>query len=152
MAEAEQLLEDVLEVQLAAPAEALGKRQRHSIAVVDMGKGVGIHRVLNMAADDTGEAVQRQHGTLAGAAAGDDIVGCAGVEQHSGQNTVLDIGQLGGILGGVHAVVDDLMAHRLDDLAQRGFDQCVLSSLTILIDQSDFHIFSPFIVVYQRTS
>ena len=152
MAKAEQLLKDVLKVQLAAPAEALGKGQRHGVAVVDMGKGVGVHRVLDMAADHTGEAVQCQHGTLAGAAAGDDIVGCAGVEQHSGQNTVLDIGQLGGILGGVHAVVDDLMAHRLDDLAQRGFDQCVLSSLTILIDQSDFHIFSPFIVVYQRTS
>ena len=60
--------------------------------------------------------------------------------------------KLGSIVGGVHAVVDDLMAHRLDDLAQRGFDQCVLGSLAILIDQSDFHIFSPFIVVYQRTS
>ena len=45
------------------------------------------------------------------------------------------------IVGGVHAVVDDLMAHRLHDLAQRGFDQCVLRSLAILIDQSDFHNF-----------
>ena len=72
VAEAEQLLEAVLEVQLAAPAEALGKGHGNGVAVVDMGKGVGIHRDLHMAADHAGEAVQGQHGTLAGAAAGDD--------------------------------------------------------------------------------
>ena len=44
VAEAEQLLEAVLEVQLAAPAEALGKGHGNGVAVVDMGKGVGIHR------------------------------------------------------------------------------------------------------------
>ena len=131
VAEAEQLLEDVLEVQLAAPAEALGKGQGHRVAVVDMGKGVSVN------------------GALTGAAAGDDVVRSAGVQQHSGQDAVLNVGQLGGIVGGIHAVVDDLMAHRLDDLAQGGLDQGVLGGLAILIDQSDFHnIFSPFIVKF----
>ena len=56
---------------------------------------------------------------------------------------------LGGIVGGIHAVVDDLMAHRLDDLAQGGLDQGVLGGLAVLIDQSDFHnSFSPFIVKF----
>ena len=54
VAEAEQLLEDVLEVQLAAPAEALGKGQSHSVAVVDVGKGVSVNGVLDVAADDAG--------------------------------------------------------------------------------------------------
>ena len=67
VAKAEQLLEAVLEVQLAAPAKALGKGHGNGVAVVDVGKGVGIHRVLHMAADHAGEAVQGQHGTLAGA-------------------------------------------------------------------------------------
>ena len=122
VAEAEQLFKGVLQVQLAAPAKALGKRQGHGVAVVDMGKGVGVDGILDMAADDAGEAVQRQHGTLAGATAGDDVVCRAGVQQHSGQDAVLHVGQLGGIIGGVHAVVDDLVAHRLDDFAQGGFD------------------------------
>ena len=72
VAKAEQLLEAVLEVQLAAPAKALSKGHGNGVAVVDVGKGVGVHGVLHMAADDAGEAVQGQHGTLAGAAAGDD--------------------------------------------------------------------------------
>ena len=79
MAEAEQLLEAVLEVQLTAPAEALGKGHGNGVAVVDVGKGVGIHGVLNVAADNAGEAVQCQHGTLAGAAAGNNVVRSAAV-------------------------------------------------------------------------
>ena len=74
VAEAKQFLEAVLKVQLTAPAEALGKRHGNGVAVVHVGKGVGIHRVLHMAADHAGEAVQGQHGTLAGAAAGDDVI------------------------------------------------------------------------------
>ena len=81
VAEAEQLLEAVLEVQLTAPAEALGKGQSHSVAVVDVGKGVSVNGVFDVAADDAGEAVQGQHGTLAGAAAGDDVVSRAAVQQ-----------------------------------------------------------------------
>ena len=149
MAEAEQLLEDVLEVQLAAPAKALGEGQGHRVAVVDVGEGVGIDRILDMAADDTGEAVQCQHSAFAGAAAGDDIVGRAGVQQHSGQDAVLHIGQLGGIIGGIHAVVDDLVAHRLHDLAQGCFNQGVLGGLTVFVDQCDFHIFSPLRAFYR---
>ena len=149
MAEAEQLLEDVLEVQLTAPAEALGKGQSHRVAVVDVGKGVSVNGVLDVAADDAGEAVQGQHSALTGAAAGDDVVRSAGVQQHSGQDAVLNVGQLGGIVGGIHTVVDDLVAHRLDDLAQGGLDQGVLGGLAVLIDQSDFHnSFSPFIVKF----
>ena len=41
-----------------APAEALeGEGQGHGVAIVDVGKGVGVERVLDMAADHAGEAV-----------------------------------------------------------------------------------------------
>ena len=53
--------------------------------------------------------------------------------------TGVGFGFLGGIVGGIHAVVDDLMAHRLDDLAQGGFDQGVLGGLAVFIDQCNFH-------------
>ena len=145
VAEAEQLLEGVLQVQLAAPAEALGKGQGHGVAVVDVGKGVGVHGVLDMAADHAGKAVQCQHGTLAGTAAGDDVVGCAGIQQHSGQDAVLHVGQLGSVIGGVHAVVDDLVAHRFHDLAQGGFHQGALGGLAVFHDQCDFHFTVPFL-------
>ncbi len=67
------------------------------------GEGVGIHGILHMAADDAGEAVQGQHGALAGAAAGDDVVGSAAVEQDGGEDAALHIGQLCGVIGSVHA-------------------------------------------------
>ena len=70
-----------------------------------------------MAADHAGEAVQGQHGTLAGAAAGDDEVGGAAVQQDGSQNAALHIGQAGRSVG-VHAVVDHFMAHGLHDLLQ----------------------------------
>ena len=139
MAEAEQLLKAVLEVQLTAPAEALGERHGHGIAVVDVGEGVGVHGVLHMAADDAGEAVQGQHGALAGAAAGDDVVGSAAVEQDGGEDAALHIGQLCGVIGSVHAVVDHLVAHRLYDLLQSGLDDAVLCGLTVLVDKCDLH-------------
>ena len=53
--------------------------------------------------------------------------------------TGVGFGFLGGIVGGVHTVVDDLMPHRLYDLTQGGFDQAVLGSLAVFVDQCDFH-------------
>ncbi len=104
-----------------------------------MGKGVGVHGVFHMAADDTGEAVQSQHGTLAGAAAGDDVIGRAAVEQDGGQNAALDIGQLGLVIGCVHAVVDYLVAHGLHHFFQGGFNDAVLGGLAVLVDECDLH-------------
>ena len=46
---------------------------------------------------------------------------------------------LGGIIGCVHTVVDNLMAHRLHNLAQGGFDQGVVGGLAVFIDQCNFH-------------
>src|SRR5699024_3561466 len=102
-------------------------------------KGVGIDGVLDMAAEHAGEAVERQHRAFACTTAGDDIISRAGVEQHGGEDAVLDIGQLGGIVGGVHAVVYDRVAHRLDNLAQSFFDQRVFGSLAVFVNQCDFH-------------
>ena len=104
-----------------------------------MGKGVGIHGVFHMAADDAGEAVQRQHGTFAGAATGDDIVGCAAVQQDGGQDAALHIGQLCLVVGSIHAVVDHLVAHGFHDLLQRCFDEAVLGSLAVFVDECDLH-------------
>ena len=92
-----------------------------------------------MAADDAGEAVQGQHGALAGAAAGDDVVGSAAVQQDGGEDAALHIGQLGGVIGGIHTVVDHLVAHRLHDLLQSGLDDAVLCGLTVLVDECDLH-------------
>ena len=139
MAKAEQFFKHIFQVQLAAPAKAFGKRQGNSIAIVHMSKGISIHGIFHMAADHAGKAVQRQHGTLAGTAAGDNIIRCAGIQQHRCQNAVLHIGQLGGIIGCVHTIVDNLMAHRLHNLAQDGFDQGVLGGLAVFIDQCNFH-------------
>ena len=102
---AEQLFKNVLQIQIAAPAKAFGEGQGDGVAIVDLGEGVGVQRVGHMTADDAGEAVQRQHGALAGAAAGDDVVRRAGVEQHRGQNAVLHVGQLGGVIGGILATL-----------------------------------------------
>ena len=126
-------------VQLAAPAKAFGKGQGHGVAVVDVGEGVGVHRVLHMAAQHPGEAVQSQHGALAGAAAGDHIIGGAAVEQDGGQDAVLDIGQLGLVVGGVHAVVDHLVAHGLHRLLEGGEDDAVLGGLAVFVDERDLH-------------
>ena len=95
VAEAEQLLKAVLQVELAAPAKALGKRHGHGVAIVDMGKGVGVHGVFHMAADDTGEAVQSQHGTLAGAAADYVITGCG-----TGEGAMLALNSFPGVICG----------------------------------------------------
>ena len=117
-AEAEELLERVLEVELLAPAVLEGEGHGDSVAVIDLGKGVGIERVLDMSADDAGEGVEREHGAFAGAAAGDHIVCCLAVQKRCGKDAVLDIGELGSVVCGIHAVVEVLMSHRLCDLAQ----------------------------------
>ena len=136
---AEQLFKNVLQIQIAAPAKAFGEGQGDGVAIVDLGEGVSVQRVGHVTADDAGEAVQRQHGALAGAAAGDDVVRRAGVEQHRGQNAVLHVGQLGGVIGGVHAVVVHGKAHRLHHLAQRLFHNGVLGGLAVFVDECDFH-------------
>ena len=92
-----------------------------------------------MAAEHAREAVEREHRALAGAAAGDDVVCRAGVEQDGGEDAVLNIGQ-GRLTGdAVHAVIVDLVAHRGDDLFERGFDGRVLGGLAVFVDQSDAH-------------
>ena len=92
-----------------------------------------------MAADDAGEAVEREHGALAGAAAGDDVVDGATVEQDGGKDAVLDVGELGGVLSGVHTIVVDGVAHGLDDLLECLLDDGVLGGLAVLVDEGDLH-------------
>ena len=59
-----------------------------------------------MSADDTREGIECQHGAFAGSAACDHKVSSAGVQKNSCQNAVLHIGELGFVIGRVHAVVD----------------------------------------------
>ena len=75
----------------------------------------------------------------ANAAAGDDEVGGTAVQQDGSQNAALHIGQLCSIVGGVHAVVDHLVAHGLHHLLQGGFNDAVLGGLTVLVDKCDLH-------------
>ena len=139
MAKAEELLKDVGKVQFAAPAEALGERERHGVAVVDVRKGVRVHRILHMAADDVREAVHGQHGAFARAAAGDDVVRSTGIQQDGAQNAHLHIGQLRLVLRGVHAVVVHDVTHRLDHLFERVEDQRVLGCLAVFVDERNTH-------------
>ena len=139
MAEAEQLLPDHLQLQLRAPAEVLGEGQGHAVAVVDLGEHVAVGGIHNVAAEHAGEAVAGQHGALAGAAAGHHVIRRAGFQQQGGQQARLDVGQLAGVVGGVHAVVDHGVAHGLHNLLQGGFNEAVLGSLAVFVDQGDTH-------------
>ena len=63
------------------------------------------------------------------AAAGDDVIAGAGVEQSRGKNAVLHVGQLLFVFSCVHSVVADFEAHGLYDFAEGSFDDAVLGSL-----------------------
>ena len=92
-----------------------------------------------MTADDSGEGVEREHGPLAGAAAGHNVVRRAAVEKGGREDAVLHVGELGIVIRCVHAVVEHLMAHGLHDLAQGLLDHGVLCRLAVLVDECDFH-------------
>ena len=93
-----------------------------------------------MTAQHAGEGVAGEHGALAGAAAGHDVVGGTGVEQHGGKDAVLHVGEGLGVGVGIHAIVKDGVAHGLDNLLKGSLDHGVLGVLRILVDQSDFHL------------
>lgn len=63
-----------------------------------------------MAADDARERIECEHGAFTGSAACDLKVSGAGVQKNSCQNAVLHIGELGFVIGRVHAVVDDFIS------------------------------------------
>ena len=136
---AKELLKGVLEVELLAPAVLEGEGHGDGVTVVDLGEGVGIQRVGDMAAEHAGEGVAGEHGALAGAAAGHDIVGSAGVEQHGGKDAVLNVGERLGVGVGIHTVVKDGVTHGLDDLLKGSLDHGVLGVLGVLVDESDLH-------------
>ena len=139
VAEAEQLLEEHLQIELGAPAKALGKGQGDAVTIIDLGEHIAVGGIDQVATDHARETVARQHGALAGAAAGHDVVGSAAGQQQRGQQTALDISELAGVLGGIHTIVDDGVAHGFHDLLQGGLDHGVLSRLTVFVDQGDTH-------------
>ena len=136
---AKELLKGVLEVELLAPAVLEGEGHGDGVTVVDLGEGVGIQRVGNMAAQHAREGVAGEHGALAGAAAGHDVVCSARVEQHGGKDAVLDVGEGSGALLGIHAIVKDGVTHGLDNLLKGSLDHGILGVLRVLVDQSDLH-------------
>ena len=136
---AKELLEGVLKVELLAPAVLKSEGHGDGVAIVDLGKGVGVERVGNVAAQHAGEGVTGEHGALAGAAAGHDVVGSTGVQQHGGKDAVLHVGEGLGVGIGIHAIVKDSVAHGLDNLLKGSLNHRVLGVLRVLIDQSDFH-------------
>ena len=64
-----------------------------------------------MTADHAREAVHGQHGSLAGAAAGDHKVSRPTAKQDGTQDTTLDIGELSLIIRSIHSVIIHGMAH-----------------------------------------
>ena len=97
------------------------------------------------------EAVAGEHCALAGAAAGDDIVGSAAVEQDSCEDAALDIGQGDIVARAVHTVVENGMTHGLDYLLERRFDSRILCGLTVLVNKSYFHIIAfPLLLAFHK--
>ena len=103
VAEAEEFLKDVLQVQLAAPAEALGEGHGHGVAVVDVSEGVGVHRVLHM--DKAGAVIvfndQNQEALDRGVAAYKE----AGIEAHG---YICDVTDEEGVQAMVASIEDDV--------------------------------------------
>ena len=131
---AEKLLKNVLKPQLRAPAEALGKGQGDGVAVVDLREHVGVLAVHDVSAEHAREHVAGQHCALACAAAGNHVVRGLGVEQDGGQQAVHHVGQLSLVLGGVHTVVVNRVAHGLHDLFQVVADHFILGGLAVFVD------------------
>jgi hypothetical protein len=139
----EQLAVAILQVELRRPAETLGIRHGQAVAIVDLPEQEGIGRIGDEAAEHAGHGIAGQHGTHAGAAAGDDEIGSFGVQQDAGQQAVHDVRQRGFVLGRVHAVVMHRMTQRFDHGLQRVVDDLGLCGLAVLDDERDFHgIFS----------
>lgn len=55
-----ELFKNVLEVQIAAPAKAFGKRDGNRISIIDLGKCVGVQRIFNVSAKYARKGVIRQ--------------------------------------------------------------------------------------------
>ena len=87
---AQQLFKDIFQIQLRAPAEVHRKGDGEGVAGVDLREQIALQRFMGPAAHDAGEGVQREHGAHAGAAARDDEVGRAGIEQDRSQQAFLD--------------------------------------------------------------
>lgn len=81
-------------IQFGAPAEAFGKRQRQRITVVDLGKQERIRRIDTVAADHARMDVQRHQRPLTGTAAGDHEVNCFRIQQNTGHDPKMDVGQM----------------------------------------------------------
>ena len=99
-----------------------------------------------MSADHIGEAVECQHRPLSGTAARHDKIGRTGIQEHTGKDSVLHIGELSRILCRVHAVIIDRVAHRLHDLFQCLLDDGILGGLAVLVDECDLHGIPPFAI------
>ena len=143
MAEAKQLFKNILQLQLTAPAKIQREGKRNGIAVVDMRKGVCIQGISHMAADHARETVQREHGSLAGTAAGDDKIRRAAVQKDRRTDPVLYISQLSRVVRRVHTVIKHFMAHGLHDLLQCLINERVLCCLAVFIDKCDLHFLPP---------
>ena len=94
-----------------------------------------------MSADHAGEAVECQHSAFACAAACDDIVACACVQQCSCEDSVLHVCKLSLVVSCIHTIVFDFKAHGFHDLAQGLLNDAVLGRLAVLVDQCDSHIY-----------
>ena len=141
MPETKQLLENHLQFQLRTPAEVFGERQCHTVAVVDLRKHVAVRRIHHMPAQHAGERVARQHRAFARSAACHDIIRRTRFQKQRRQKPRLHIRQLAFVLRRVHAVVHHFVAHRFNHLAQHTFNHRVFGSLTVLVDQRNFHRF-----------
>ena len=111
----------------------------YAVPIIDLGEHEAVGRVDDVTADHPGEAVARQHGALAGAAARHDVVCRASVEEDGGEEPALDIGQLRGVLRRIHPVIVHDVAHRLHDLPERGLDEAVLCRLAVFVDECNSH-------------
>ena len=129
----EELLEYVLEVELTAPAPALSKGHCDSVTVVYLSELISIGGVNDVTAKNSGEGVAGEHSALTRAAARDYEVARARVKKNGGENTNLNVGKLLLVLSGVHSVVINSVAKRLNNLFKSVAYKRVFSRLAIFI-------------------
>lgn len=136
---AEQLLENILQIHLGAPAELEREGHCHGVAVIDLGEQIRVAGVVDPAAHNPRECVAGQGRAHARSAARDNKVRRARVQQQRRQQARLHIGALVHILRRIAAIVVAGVPHGLSGFFQRLKNQFVFGCLAVFVDQCDLH-------------
>lgn len=138
VAAGKRFFKDKAYIQLRAPAETFGKRQRQRITIVDLSKQERVRRIDTVAADHARVNIQRHQRPLTGTAAGDHEVDRFRIQQDAGHDPEVNVGQMMIVLI-AHADVE----HRESFFVSNGVkllkDDGVFVRLAVLHHQCNLH-------------